>query len=155
KIHPDDSPEEHWQALLHSSEMDSVLEVTSTRPLGECFDMADAMMTIASTTSLEAIAAGLPVALINYLPIPWYLPFDESGAVLPVTDPSRLTDVIRTLLFDTDTRSRLRANAPRVFFDELYLQDGKSAQRIAQFIEENLNGASGGLHRNEYATVNC
>jgi hypothetical protein len=142
KLHPDDLPQEHWLALLAPNEGRNLLEVTSRRPLKECFDQAAAVMTIASTTSLEAMAEGLPVGLVDYLPVAWYLPFAESGAALSVTSAADLKESIRQLLFDEEARTRLVARSGVVFPDELHLRDGQSASRIVDFIEESLGIAS-------------
>jgi glycosyltransferase involved in cell wall biosynthesis len=145
KLHPRDLPEEHWRGLLGKAVSgEAVLgdrvEVTKTRPLAESFRTADAMMTVASTTALEAMAAGLPVGLVDYLPTPWYLPYEERGAALSVRSRSELPDAVRRLLRDRALREGLTAHAGQVLQDELYLRDGHSAERIADFIEERLRG---------------
>ncbi len=141
KLHPRDLEVEHWLALLDPSEANSHLEVTKTRPLDECFRVADAVVTIASTTCLEAMAAGLPVGLVNYLPTPCYLPYDEAGAALSITSANALKDSIQKLLSDSQLRARLVANSRSVLRDELYLQDGQSASRIVDYIEERVYAA--------------
>jgi hypothetical protein len=139
KLHPDDEkPPEAWLALLRPHEGKCLLEVTATRPLAECFDMADAMMTIASTTCLEAIGAGIPVGLIDYLPVEWYLPVAESGAALPVGSRAQLQEAVRALLFDPILRHELFQRGAGALEDELHLQDGHSAERIVNFMEEAL-----------------
>jgi hypothetical protein len=138
KLHPRDLPVDHWMKLLPEGAGRSLLEVTNSRKLDECFRLADAMMTVASTTSLEAMAAGLPVALVNYLPIAWYLPYDELGAALSIASADTLGESIQKLLFDDAVRDGLRSNAESVLLDELYLRDGNSAKRIADFIEEKV-----------------
>jgi hypothetical protein len=136
KLHPRDLPVVHWLSLLPPGMGKSLIEVTNGRKIEECFCLADGMMTVASTTSLEAMAAGLPVALANYLPIAWYLPYDEPGAALSIDSVDSLKESIASLLYDEALRDRLRAHAESVLLDELYLRDGKSAQRIVDFIEE-------------------
>jgi hypothetical protein len=151
KLHPLDLPEKHWLRLIDRDEERFVADVTRKRPLRECFDMADGMITIASTTSLEAIAAGLPVGLVNYLPISWYLPFERSGAVLSIQRREDLEATVRALLFDHQVRSALKKNSSTVFLDELYLQDGRSAVRIGDFIEEKLGVVPSELEVYEHA----
>ncbi len=138
KLHPRDLPVDHWLRLLPADAGHSLLEVTNSRKLDECFQLADAMMTVASTTSLEAMAAGLPVALVNYLPISWHLPYDELGAALSIDSACTLKESILRLLFDCSVCESLRARAETVLQDELYLRDGGSAKRIVDFIEERL-----------------
>lgn len=138
KLHPRDLPVDHWLRLLPADAGRSILEVTNSRRLEDCFHVADAMITVASTTTLEAMAAGLPVALVNYLPISWYLPYDERGAAMSINSECTLRESILRLLFDSSVRGSLRARAEAVLQDELYLRDGCAAKRIVDFIEEKL-----------------
>lgn len=139
KLHPRDCPESHWLKLLQPGQGKSLLEVSRTRPLTSCFEVADAFMTIASTTCLEAMDYGLPVGLIDYLPIEWYLPYSHSGAVLSVASKDMLRSVVESLLFDIPVRNSLRTKAMQVLQSELYLRDGKSAWRIANHIENSIS----------------
>jgi hypothetical protein len=138
KLHPRDLPVDYWLRLLPVDAGSSILEITNNRKLEECFQLSDAMITVASTTSLEAMAAGLPVALVNYLPISWYLPYDEAGAAMSITSALDLRESISSLLFGNSVRESLRSHAESVLRDELYLRDGGSARRIVDFIEERL-----------------
>jgi hypothetical protein len=138
KLHPEDGPAGPWREALPIPELRRVVEVVDNRRLDDCFREADAMMTIASTTSVEAMARGLPVGLINYLPVPWHLPFEQCGAALSVTTRAQLRASIQELLYNAELRRRLVSNADQVFMDELYLQDGGSAGRIVDFMEEQL-----------------
>lgn len=135
KLHPRDHPESHWMKLLRAEQGSSLLEVTRNRPLADCFERADAFVTIASTTCLEAMDYGLPVGLINYLPIEWYLPYERFGAVLSVKSVKELKKSIEILLFDESVRHDLTNGSEQVLLNELYLRDGKSACRIANQIE--------------------
>jgi len=135
KLHPRDLPESYWLKLLQPGQGESLVEITRTRTLASCFEAADAFMTIASTTCLEAMDHGLPVGLINYLPIDWYLPYAPFGAVVSVESEGELRNSIEALVFNEPVRQRLRVGAERILQDELYLRDGRSAWRIANHIE--------------------
>lgn len=139
KLHPRDYPESHWLKLLQPGQGKSLMEVTRTRPLASCFEVADAFMTIASTTCLEAMDYGLPVGLIDYLPIEWYLPYSHNGAVISVQSRDKLRSSVEILLFDESVRKSLRKEAEQVLQNELYLRDGKSAWRIANCIEKSVS----------------
>ncbi|QEM68663.1 hypothetical protein FO488_11165 [Geobacter sp. FeAm09] len=139
KLHPRDLPESHWLGLLRPGQGQSLVEITRTRPLADCFTAADAFMTIASTTCLEAMDYGLPVGLVNYLPIDWYLSYDRFKAVISVPSEQELRPAIATLLFDEPVRQRLRLGAEQVLRNELHLRDGRSAWRIANHIETLLH----------------
>jgi UDP-N-acetylglucosamine 2-epimerase len=138
KLHPRDLPESHWIDLLNSGQGRSLIKVTKKGSLIECFDNADAFMTIASTTCLEAMEYGLPVGLINYLPIEWYLPYQQHGAVISVQSRNDLSNTMKSLLFDESLRLNLMSNSKQVLRDELYLRDSMSAARIANYIHKTL-----------------
>ena len=138
KLHPRDLPESHWMKLLQPEQGKSLVEITRTRTLASCFEAADAFMTIASTTCLEAMDYGLPVGLINYLPIDWYLPYASFGAVVSVDSEQELRSSIETLVFNESVQQRLRVGAEQILQSELHLRDGKSAWRIANHIEMSL-----------------
>ena len=134
KLHPRDLAPEHWFAVAPNALRPLLIDVTKTDSLESCFEVADAMVTIASTTCLEAMQAGLPVGLIKYLPLEWHLPYEDHDAIIPIRCASDFSEAIRALTRDEKLRQRLVRNAEDVLFDELYLRDGKSAQRIAQLL---------------------
>lgn len=138
KLHPRDPPDTYWMQLLRPGQGRSLLDVTRSRTLTSCFEMADAFMTIASTTCIEAMDYGLPVGLIDYLPIEWYLPYRDLDAVVSVQSRVELSNSIKMLLFDEAVRTSLQEKADDVLCKELYLRDGKSAWRIANYIESAL-----------------
>ena len=135
KLHPRDLPPDHWQSLLARIPHHCYVEILHRTPLHDCIKRADAMMTVASTTAIEAMTLGIPVGLINYLPTAWYLPYANTEAALGVDRRSDLHDAIRRLLFDDVLRATLIKNAAHALHEELFLQDGQSAVRIADFVE--------------------
>jgi len=140
KLHPRDLPVEEWTGHLQPGQGRSLLEVTKSRPLADCFAQADAFLTVASTTCLEAMDVGLPVGLLDYLPIEWHLPYAEAGAVLSIGSAAALPLVLQRLLFDEALRGELRRQAALVLGRELHLRDGQSARRIARLLVETVRG---------------
>lgn len=136
KLHPRDPPESYWIQLLKPGQGRSLIDITRSSPVIDCFKRADAFITITSTTCLEAMEYGLPVGLIEYLPIEWYLPYSSLNAVISVKSYVELRHAIEMLLFDESVRNRLHENAENVLIQELYLRDGKSATRICDHIEQ-------------------
>lgn len=139
KLHPRDCPESHWLHLLRADQGKSLIEITRTRQLSSCFEMSDAFITIASTTCLEAMDYGLPVGLIDYLPLEWHLPYSNLGGVISIKSRMDLYSSIDMLLFNESLCDRLREGSEKVLWNELYLRDGKSACRIADSIEKLIN----------------
>ena len=139
KLHPRDaSPDEWWDRIGASSRPGNIV-ITRDRDLTSCFVEADAFLTLSSTTAVEALAAGLPIALIDYFPTRKYLPYGELGAALSVDKRDSLGPTIDLLLDDQQIRDSLLANAQRVVDLEIFAHDGRSASRIADYIEEELS----------------
>jgi hypothetical protein len=137
KLHPRERDEGYWLNALAPGSGGCLEAVTKGRRLEDCFSWADAMITVASTTCIEAMQRGLPVALVNYLQTPWYLPYDESGAALSIPRRDQLSQAVLQL-FDPVIKESLAANAEALLLDELFQQDGKSASRIVDFIERHM-----------------
>jgi glycosyltransferase involved in cell wall biosynthesis len=140
KLHPRDEPVGYWRSLLKNGIGKSLIDIVNGPRLSECLDRSDAVLVNASTTCLEAMMRGRPVITVNYLPTTWYLDYARFGAVLSVDRPSGLEGAIRTALFEEETRSRLVQNAEAVLREELFLLDGKSAERIADLLEKVARG---------------
>jgi hypothetical protein len=142
KLHPRDDPPELLLSQLEPMDGKSLVDVTKDRPLDDCFAQADAMITVASSTCVEAMQASVPVGLIDYFPTNRYLAYDDD-AVLRISRADVLADSIKRLLFDSELRERLIENGPRIVRDELYRCDGRSAERIVDFIEERVIAIKG------------
>lgn len=139
KLHPRDDHPDALQKLLPDSAGSSLLEITRQRSLSECFAMSQAMITVTSTTCVEAMQAELPVGLLNYFPTNRYLPYDQYEAVVPINSPANLRESLHRLLFDPELRRCLVANSPKVIEDEMFKLDGRSAERIVDLIEEQVD----------------
>lgn len=137
KLHPRDYDESYWNGLIMRNCAAFDLEITKNKNLNACFDQADAFVTIASTTCLEAMMRKIPVALINYLPTDWYLPYNES--VIMINDRNDLKKSLEVLLYDEVLRSNLNKFSQSTIYKEFYKQDGKSSQRIFDFCVNNFS----------------
>jgi hypothetical protein len=136
--HPRDLPDSHWLGLLPKDIDRERVLVSRAGKLSELLCEADAMLTVASTTALEAMAAGVPVGLVNYLPTSWCLAYDRFEAAVAIDSEAALGPAIETLLFDRTMRVRCRKNAPTVLEHELHLRDGYSPRRIVDLLEQQL-----------------
>jgi hypothetical protein len=91
---------------------------------------ADVVVTVASTTALEAIYLGKPVVVLSAglgrLP----LPYVASGAALEAEGAVQLTARLREALYAPETRKRLAA-AGSVFVTEYACVDGRASERVA------------------------
>lgn len=95
---------------------------------------ADALVTVISSTALEAICLGKPVVLLDLGIMPESIPYLESGVALGAKDAEDLTERLRQALEDEATRRRL-AQA-REAFVSAYAgpMDGQASLRVAREI---------------------
>jgi hypothetical protein len=97
---------------------------------------ADALVTVASTTALEAICLGKPVVLLETdLWVP-SIPYVDSGAALQARGTAELAARMRDALYDDNARERLKT-AGEAFADEYaHAADGEATARVARQILE-------------------
>ncbi|MDH7488015.1 MAG: CDP-glycerol glycerophosphotransferase family protein [Anaerolineae bacterium] len=95
---------------------------------------ADVLVTLISSTALEAIALGKPVVLLDLGIMPEPIPYSETGAALRAQSAQELTRRLREVLQDGDARQRL-ARAREAFLPAYAGPlDGKAALRVAREI---------------------
>ncbi len=103
----------------------------------EALQVCDAVTTAFSTVSIEALVAGLPLILIRYKALWWYVPFAEQyGAALDAHSPEGLHEAIRAVFTDESTRARLREAAAHAVEVELGDLGERGIERVADEMEE-------------------
>jgi hypothetical protein len=97
-----------------------------SRTLSEQIETVDALITTPSTVQVEGMLAGVPVALVDYLNRPHYVP-----AAWTITAPSQIDETLRMLL---------APDARRLLYQDTILHDAVECRspaipRLAQIIE--------------------
>jgi len=82
---------------------------------------------------------GKPIAIIDYLPINWRLPYGDKGAAILVKRKNDLKKSIEELLFEKEKRIKIVKNIPKLIESELCNLDGLSHLRITDIIESQIN----------------
>lgn len=101
--HPASSAE-----LRRLSHPNVLLAPAGRHRLGEVLDCCDVVVSIMSSTLLEAAALGKPVVIFNQTSLPHYAPdLQRYGAGIETADPTFAQDAIVTLLRDPAARARL------------------------------------------------
>lgn len=132
KLHPAEDVERtrHWLADILPAEW------TLTRD-DDVFSLtfrADALVTVISTTALEALYLEKPVVLLQVCGVRQPIPYVPSGAALQARSEAELTTRLREALYDEGVRARL-AQARRAFVPrQLDIADGRAAARVADLI---------------------
>ena len=121
----------------------------------EALTCADALVAEISSMILEAIAFGLPIAVVNMITMPrkeWKSfgaagksrngypcePYPriyvEKGLAVLIENKEEAHQKLRSILFDKMLISKIKQRQPAFIRDQLYRLDGKSAQRVAGLI---------------------
>ncbi|MBD3313502.1 hypothetical protein GF345_03600 [Candidatus Woesearchaeota archaeon] len=100
----------------------------------------DTIITMHSTTGLEAIMMGKPVVVLNTSGRPDMVPYVSEGAALGVYRPEDLEKALRKALFDRKTISRLKKNSRKYAYKHSYKMDGKATQRVMKVAENLMSG---------------
>ncbi len=96
---------------------------------------ADALITVISSTALEALYLDKPVILLDACGVKQPIPYVPSGAVLQARTADDLTLRLKEALYDEGVRARL-AQARRAFVPwQLDIADGKASERVTNLIE--------------------
>ncbi len=129
KLHPAETPE-FTRRWLGEDFPEGWTLTRDADVLGLAFH-CDALVTVSSTTALEAIYLGKPTVMLDSglgaLPIPYV----ESGAALEARNAGELTDKLRQGLYDADTRGGLAAARGPFVREHLYRMDGRATERVA------------------------
>jgi hypothetical protein len=99
---------------------------------------ADAVVTVISTTALEALCLGKPVVLLDACGAVQPIPYVTSGATLQARDAAQLTVRLREALYDDAVRQRLAQAREPFVREHLHILDGKAAERVAVAILQRL-----------------
>jgi len=141
KLHPDESPAFYCDNLLETAR-DRVVIVKHGDAAGlfKLFRASDIVMTRFSSTALDALAAGIPLMLVDVDPelrrrLPERFDFGRYGVVVP-KDQASLNAALHR--FATDSRARQEASqAVRLAQEDvLGAIDGAAAKRVVQVISE-------------------
>jgi len=136
KLHPSEDPM-WYQELIKEMGADDVI-ITKNVDLHELLNACDIMITLYSTTAVEAMILDKPVITINLMNKPDILPYAERGAAIGVYKSEDIAPTINRILYDEKTKQQLADNRKKFIYDWTYLSDGNASRRVADLIEEML-----------------
>ena len=132
KLHPEEHIED-YQAILKEIGRENIVLCKDV----DIYDLINAcslLMTVHSTTAMEAIILHKPVLCIDFTgrcPIEVYT---ESGAAIGVKQKEELVPAIRRSLYDRQTNEQLEQGRKRFLKEHIYKPDGQTSQRVAELI---------------------
>jgi len=133
KTHPSEYSTKKYEKIIKESGVDGILTKKYLHPL---IKGCNAMLTVASTTGLEALIMGKPLITINLSGKPDIMPYAESGAAIGVYNPGDVKQVIKSVLEKKEIREKLAKKAKKFIYDQCYKMDGKASERIVSLIKE-------------------
>ncbi len=101
----------------------------------ELINACDVMITMHSTTGLEAIMMNKPIVVLNISGKPDMVPYVQEGAALGVYKPDQLEGALRDALFDKKAIAKLLKNNQAYSFRHSYKMDGKATERVMKAAE--------------------
>jgi hypothetical protein len=148
-------PEVQFVVKLHHVAQDHVPDEVQSHPgaarmvtvrhydLYDLLNACDVMITIYSTVGLEAAILDKPILIINLSQLPDFIPYTEEGVAVTASCPEQVSVYIRRLLNDQALRQRLAAARDVFLRRYVYRADGRSADRLAQLMEQMIDGCFG------------
>lgn len=135
KVHPADSLE-FYERFATSTGLEHRIEVLGTCPLNAVLNAADLLICVLSNIIISAAQLGTPTLVCDFSEKRTPLDFVKEGLCLGCFEQDRLTDMLRTLLSDSEERrAAIRLMKDGILRFNAY-NDGQSHQRV---IEEILN----------------
>ncbi|MDI6806455.1 MAG: CDP-glycerol glycerophosphotransferase family protein [Candidatus Aenigmarchaeota archaeon] len=137
-IKPKPNEDGKWQRriLLEEKVKGKVLPGRSN--IFEVLYACDAMITVYSTTVIEAMILNKPVIIVNLTGEKDPMPYVESGASLGVYKKGDIVEAVRKALYDKRIKTELRKNMKKFVYEHAYKADGKATERVVDLIKQTI-----------------
>lgn len=131
KHHPMEPIDVYKQIVKDSSDNITLCENAN---LYKLINSCEILITLLSTTALEAMIFNKVVIIVNLFGDPSSLPYGKSGAAIEVEDIEELPTVIINGLKDEILQNDLAINRKKFLLKHAYKTDGKTLDRIVDLI---------------------
>ncbi|MEZ5334875.1 MAG: CDP-glycerol glycerophosphotransferase family protein [Methanolobus sp.] len=116
------------------SEYDNEIIILQNYDIYELINACDVLITVFSTTALEAMILERPVITINLTGKRDMMPYAESGAALGVYSRNDLKNAILAVFEDENVISSLRTNSRKFVYQHAYEVDGNATKRLMDIV---------------------
>ncbi len=134
KQHPKDNDAQWIHTLMQGHAAQKRLSVLRHFPTLELLLACDVLVTAYSTVAMEAMLLDKPVITVNLTGQPDLQPHAELGAALPVLRREDMAGVLREVLDNEQTRSRLRQSARKAVSYYFSADNVPAAKRVAALL---------------------
>lgn len=131
KLHPDEK-HKWYQRVINNLNCKAV--IVKDTDIFELLNACEVMITLYSTTALEAMILDKPVITINLMNMPERMPYAESGAAIGVYRAEDIAPAVKRAMYDEETKKKLEAGRKKFVYEQAYLVDGKASRRVADLI---------------------
>ncbi len=134
KLHPSDPCKREVYDILRGSYR-GAFHVLQAFDVHALINGSDTLISLGSTTMLEAIVMDTPVLYLNFLDCPEINPYVDWNALWEIRDPAELADALRLTLKDRQAyKRRTEEGRQRVLKEFANGVDGRSARRCAELL---------------------
>ncbi|MFO8015578.1 MAG: CDP-glycerol glycerophosphotransferase family protein, partial [Candidatus Woesearchaeota archaeon] len=134
KLHPAERTDAMYQSLRKETGISNII-IGKDIDLYGLLNACELMMTVFSTTAIEAMMLDKPVITINLTGEPDMMPYAREGAALGVRRKEDIRPAILNVMGDKKTQHKLRKGRQRFIYGRAYKMDGKASQRVVKVIE--------------------
>ena len=129
KLHPNEDGQIQ-QVIMHDMGIAGILLVKNI-DARELLAVSDLIITVSSTTGLEAAVMGKSLVYLNVTDKEDYIPFADMGIGIRCTDSDELYSVLKQIVIDK--------KYPHLTNIAKYKSDGKAAKRVGELIQKIAN----------------
>ncbi|GAA3645943.1 UDP-N-acetylglucosamine 2-epimerase [Asaccharospora irregularis] len=129
KLHPNEDGKIQ-QVMLDEMGYKAIIVKDIEAP--KIIELSDLVITVSSTTGLEAVVMDKPLISINLTGEPDFIPYNDMGIGLGVYDKEELSKTISLIFEDSEVVEKLKEARQE------FATDGKAASRVAELIIEML-----------------
>jgi len=137
KPKPDEDVNFHKKILKEEKTVGTIIPKTSN--IYEAINSADLIITVYSTTALEAMILKKNVLIINLGGERDQIPYVESGAALGVYKVEKILPTLKRMLNSKRPNKNLSKKRERFVYEQIYKNDGKSTKRVVNLIKSLLS----------------
>lgn len=120
---------------------DSSVEVVDQGDVVALLPRASVVVLASSTTAYHAVAAGIPIVVLDYCLADTRFEIGDTGGAAAVMKPTDLRPILKRVVTDQAFRRDIHKGGERLIRDHLHALDGKSALRVAEALGMSMEGA--------------
>lgn len=138
KVHPSDRLS-YFQSYVSGLPQSENIEVVQDTDLGALLQTADLLICVISNIIISAAVMGTPNLVCDFGSRTGVIDFVKEGLCIGCNDRAKLKDMIHGLLFDPEQRDCVKSHLARGLARFNGPSDGRSAERIADYIIARAN----------------